>query len=262
MSKINKKRKLLDTRTLVASSLLTAISIIFTRVFAVMVPLAGVPALRLSFGQIPIAITGILFGPFAGGIAGAVADLVGFMLNPGGGVFFPGFTLSSMLWGIIPGLFYKIMNNRRTGINFNIVNTIVIILLTVGLVNLVFSGGIISIENGNITLSGSTLEIVISIIAIVVAIVFIIIPFVISRRYKEKEDRARKSIYSIDKIVFIITISYVIISLGLNTLWLTILYDSAFMAFLPGRILAGVFMIPIFSMAIYVLSKFFKYVRN
>ena len=62
---------------------------------------------RLSFGEIPIMLAGILFGPFAGALTGIAADLLGYMINSAGLAYFPGFTLSAALIGFIPGLLLK-----------------------------------------------------------------------------------------------------------------------------------------------------------
>ncbi|WP_353097482.1 folate family ECF transporter S component [Tissierella praeacuta] len=95
----------LDTRTLTQSGFLVAISIVITRFLSFMVPLAGgLPALRLGFGEVPLMISGLLFGPVVGGISGIVADLIGAWAFPQG-PYFPGFTLSSMLWGVISGMY-------------------------------------------------------------------------------------------------------------------------------------------------------------
>ena len=67
----------LSARTAANMGLLTAVSIVLTRVFGVMVPIAGVGALRLSFGEIPIMLTGVLFGPLPGALTGIAADVVG-----------------------------------------------------------------------------------------------------------------------------------------------------------------------------------------
>ena len=95
------------TRTLAYLALLTATSIVLTRFFAVMLPVAGVGALRLSFGPVPIILSGLLFGPAAGGAVGALADLIGFPINPFGGVYFPPLTLTSALHGILPPLIIR-----------------------------------------------------------------------------------------------------------------------------------------------------------
>lgn len=106
-----------STKTLTQAGFLTAISIVLTRFVSIMVPLAGgLPALRLGFGELPIVLSGLLFGPLVGGTTGLVADLIGALAFPQG-PFFPGFTLSSMLWGILPGIYSIYL--RRKGENGN-----------------------------------------------------------------------------------------------------------------------------------------------
>lgn len=85
-------------------SFLVALAIVLTRVFGVMIPVGGGLGLRLSFGEIPLMLAGVLFGPAAGAMAGGAADLIGFLINPHGGPYFPGFTLSAVLTGLLPGL--------------------------------------------------------------------------------------------------------------------------------------------------------------
>ena len=85
-------------------SLLAALSIILSRLFGIMIPIAGVGAVRLSFGDLPLMLAGIIFGPAAGFIVGAVSDLIGYLVNTGGGPYFPLLTLSSALTGLLPAL--------------------------------------------------------------------------------------------------------------------------------------------------------------
>lgn len=87
--------------------LLTAASVILTRFFGTMLPIAGVGALRLSFGEVPIILAGLLFGPVAGGTVGMLADLIGYPINPFGGAYFPPLTLTSALHGILPPLIIR-----------------------------------------------------------------------------------------------------------------------------------------------------------
>lgn len=102
----------ISTRTLTQAGFLVAISIVLTRFVSIMVPLVGgLPALRLGFGEIPIIMSGLLFGPLVGGISGMVADLIGAWAFPQG-PYYPGFTLSSILWGVLPGI-YGIYLRRR-----------------------------------------------------------------------------------------------------------------------------------------------------
>ncbi|HEY3315364.1 MAG TPA: folate family ECF transporter S component [Bacillota bacterium] len=90
------------------AGLLIAASVVLTRFFGVMVPLAGVGALRLSFGDVPIIMASLFLGPVWGAAVGAASDLLGFALNPMGGPYFPGFTLTAVLVGVLPALFLRL----------------------------------------------------------------------------------------------------------------------------------------------------------
>ena len=60
--------------------------------------------LRISFTFLPIAVAAILFGPTSAALLGALIDVLGALLFPSG-VFFPGYTLTAMVQGLIYGLF-------------------------------------------------------------------------------------------------------------------------------------------------------------
>ncbi len=180
------KGKVMNTRTLVYAGFLTAISIVLTRFLAVMVPLAGLPTLRLSFGEIPLMISGLLFGPIVGGISGLAADLIGVMINLQGPSIHPGFTLSSILWGLIPGLYGIYLKTRTKEAN----------------------------------------------------------PF------------------SIRNVTIIVSICIILISLGLNTYWLSNLFGKGFMVLLPGRALSAIVNIPLQSFMITTLIKHLKRIVN
>lgn len=61
--------------------------------------------LQLSFDFLALAAAGYLCGPWLAGMAGALADVWGYFLRPSG-PYFPGFTLSAILMGILYGLWY------------------------------------------------------------------------------------------------------------------------------------------------------------
>ena len=89
-----------NTRKLVILSFLTALTIVLARFLSFQIQI-----LRISLEFLPIMIAAILFGPFAGGLVGAVADVIGATLFPAG-TFFPGFTVSAFTTGVIYGLFF------------------------------------------------------------------------------------------------------------------------------------------------------------
>jgi len=95
---------------MVVMALLIALEIILTRFLSI-----ETPTLRIGFGFLPVAIMAILYGPWWTGAAGIVGDLVGMTLMPKA-AFFPGFTLTAFLTGVIFGfiLYKKPVTWKRT----------------------------------------------------------------------------------------------------------------------------------------------------
>ena len=172
-----KSRRKITTGTLVKASFLVALSIVLTR-FATILP---VPTIRIGFGEVPLIINGILFGPIVGGIGGIAADLIGIMINPQGPPHL-GFTFSSMLWGVIPGLYIMYFKKKNNG----------------------------------------------------------------------------KDLYSAINIAIIVSTCFIIISLLLNTYWLSHLYQKGVLALIPGRAIVALVNIPIQSAIIKILMKYFR----
>ena len=121
------KKKFFNTRDLVVASLFIALSIVFARLFSIRVS----EGLRLSFGQTPIILSGILLGPVWGLIVGALADVVGFVVAPMG-AYIPGLTLTSALVGLIPGLIYRYIFKKNMILAI-VVSVIIDMLLVNGL---------------------------------------------------------------------------------------------------------------------------------
>jgi ECF transporter S component (folate family) len=88
------------TKVITFMGLLIALNVLLTHV----VPVIQTEILRISFGFVPLSLSGMLFGPIGGGVCGVLSDLLG-MLIAGKGGYFPGFTLSAFLSGAIYGLF-------------------------------------------------------------------------------------------------------------------------------------------------------------
>lgn len=88
-------------RRLTISAMLLAISVIFG---FFKIPLSQVSEIRLQF--LPVAVGGMLFGPLYGGIIGGLSDILCYIVRPTG-AFFPGFTVSAILQGVIYGLLLR-----------------------------------------------------------------------------------------------------------------------------------------------------------
>lgn len=86
-------KKYFSVKTLVASALLVALNIVFTRLLSI-----DAGPVRIGFGFIPIAFGSMLFGIVPGTIIAIVADLLGALLD-GAGIWL-GFTFSAALYGV------------------------------------------------------------------------------------------------------------------------------------------------------------------
>lgn len=93
----------LSTSKISYISLLTAMSIVLTRLASIRIAIGGVEGIRIGFGKLPIILGGLMLGPFYGGLIGAIADMVGYIIQPIG-PYMPQFTVISALSGILPAL--------------------------------------------------------------------------------------------------------------------------------------------------------------
>ena len=96
-----------STKELVYMSFLIALNIVLSRVASIRISIGAVEGIRIGFGSFPPILAGIMFGPGAGGIVGAIGDIMGYYMNPMG-AYIPLFTLSAALTGVIPSLILKL----------------------------------------------------------------------------------------------------------------------------------------------------------
>ena len=89
----------MSVKKLTALAMLVALNIIMAEVAKF--PLVP-KVLELSFGFVPVALAGMLFGPWTAMLVSGVADVIGAILA--GVEFFPGYTLSAVLSGLFYGL--------------------------------------------------------------------------------------------------------------------------------------------------------------
>ena len=118
------------TRRLCVIAVLIAMQIVLGRIAAINVG----SYLKISFGFIPIAVCGILTGPFWTLLMAAVCDILGALLFPTG-AFYWGFTLVAAVGGLIYGLF---LCNRKENIILCLLCTLTIALICNILLNTVF----------------------------------------------------------------------------------------------------------------------------
>ena len=92
----NSKNNLLSLKGLLVMALFIALSMVFKRFSITMGPF------RISFENLPLILSGIIFGPVIGFITGAVADILGCFIS--GFTIIPLITLGAAMIGCVPGI--------------------------------------------------------------------------------------------------------------------------------------------------------------
>lgn len=90
----------IGVKTLCIMSLFVALNIVMAELLKIKI----FPGLELSFGFIPVALCGMLYGVVPTVCVAVVADVIGALIFSGGEFFF-GYTLTALLTGLFYGLF-------------------------------------------------------------------------------------------------------------------------------------------------------------
>ncbi|SEA83784.1 ECF transporter S component, folate family [Pseudobutyrivibrio sp. ACV-2] len=131
-------KKLFNTKTLTIAAMLTAIGIILG-----FFKLPITQLIEIRFGSLPVAMAGMMFGPGVAGIVGALIDIGGFLVKPTG-PFFPGFTIS----GIVSGIIFGVMLHDNKCTFLRIFATQAIHTLIVGIIMNSFWLNLLYLKNG------------------------------------------------------------------------------------------------------------------
>ena len=89
----------ISTKKLITLGVLVAMDVVLARFLSL-----NAWNTRIGFGFVPMVLAALLYGPLSAGIVGALADFLGAILFPTG-PYFPGFTFSQFLMGVVFGLF-------------------------------------------------------------------------------------------------------------------------------------------------------------
>ena len=123
-----------NTKKIVIIAMLVAFDVIFSRLLAFNILIA-----KVGLGFAAAAVCAMLYGPAWAGVCAALAALVGALLFPTG-AYFPGFTATAALTGVIYGLFlYKGRPNFKRCFLAALTNGLAVTLvLNTAMISLVF----------------------------------------------------------------------------------------------------------------------------
>jgi len=103
---------LVGTKKMVYAGLLIAMGIVLK-----MFEISVTPNFRIGFTTVPTIFSGIVLGPIYGFMVGFLSDFIQFVIKSDGGAFHLGFTLTSALYGLIPGLVSMYVKNKNIELN-------------------------------------------------------------------------------------------------------------------------------------------------
>lgn len=230
----------MTTKKITTMAFFSTLSIILTRFFSFMIPLGGLPTLSIGFGGVPIMLSGILFGPISGGIVGLVSDLIGFLINDRGGIYHVGFTINSVLTGIVPGLIFLFIKKYKVkNEHINFINHFIIVASTLLGIFYIFSQKeVVTKEYVAWILVGALILISISLIIIMAYL-------------KRKEEIKAQINYFLLSVLLVELLIYV----GLTPIWIKNLYGLPSLISIISRILRMVLIVPIKTFLIIVVFK-------
>ncbi|OON97937.1 MAG: hypothetical protein ATN36_02120 [Epulopiscium sp. Nele67-Bin005] len=237
------QKKRISVYALSITALLTAVSIILSNL-SIMIPLFGFPALKFSISRVPLFFIGALFGPVLGGSAGFIIDMVSFMTTSTG-VFHFGFTLNTILLGVIPGI---IFSKKQVPTSFNKYNLILAIVALAGALIYINYIGIHTLETID-NFMGVPVNVALSVLMVLLVIALIIVIKILQTKFTQINIA-----FSIDKILFVCSIQYLIVNLILTPYWLNQVYNIPFVASSSVRVFKSIIDIPLQVSLIYILG--------
>jgi len=128
--------KKIPVTILAYAGVLVAMNILLSRVFTINLG----NSIRINFSAAPVFLSGIWFGPFIGGLTGIAADLMGCVVS--GYAPFPLITVSTCLWGVIPGLMAGMLRTKKAETYFESIISYLRVVFVLGITMAVTSQGI------------------------------------------------------------------------------------------------------------------------
>lgn len=227
-------------KNITLSAMLVVLYVVINRFIAINIAAFGSPAfIRITISTIVLIIASIVMGPVYGMAVGIVSDVVAAIMFPIG-AFFPGYTLTYAMAGLIPGLvFYLSKKLNLKDILFFTLNVVIEFILHAGAIAYIWIYK--SIPTSSKTSFGLSTPLIIVATLLLIAS-FIIITLV---GYNQITSKKRKSFYSVSKIWFCYILIEIVCFFFLNSFWSTILIGTPFSILFVLKVAKSFFTIPI-----------------
>ncbi len=206
-------------------------------VFAIILSITGQffpETIKVQFDDTVLMLNGLIFGPFYAIVVGIVADLGSVLIN--GYTFFPGFTINSILYGLIPFVFIRFL------IGVKMLKYVIFCLLLA-----FFAGSSYYIINSESIASITTtrfIRYVFLFISIINTSIVLILIF---------KTKGNKNKLSYIESIFIVLIVAFLVNILLTPVWLKILYGTPIVASVQIRLFKSILLLPLDAFLLYKL---------
>lgn len=195
------------------SAMFIAISIILMRIFVFP---QGMSYFRLSLGNVPIIIGGILLGPIYGAIIGLLADVIGASIFMGANfLVFP--MISSVLYGLIPGLIFLAFKRLRGKIKISPSYPLLLLLLIVAVIYFSLQTSFTNPFNSSVTYLLTPLNKFIAICLTSLVVIGLLIALYFSDRRLRLKDNYKNTLPS--DFAFIVIVTELIVDVLYTPIW-------------------------------------------
>lgn len=242
-----KNKKLQKT---IFAGLMVSIGIVLSSVVSISYP-PNSTIIRFGIGYLPLIILSISLGPKLGFVAAIIQDILGYIVyiwvyGTPSGPFFPGFTLNSILYGVLPGMIYNLkIKNKNLFLYINFV--FLLLLFAMGIWGIINIEQIIDLIENRLSSDMQFDPWVIYLLIILgeIGVIAIVAFLYKNRKYDDSSQR----------IIFSIMLLEIVVTLILTPLWVSILYKIPFLPQMPLRIIKAPIEIFIYSLLLLRIIK-------
>jgi ECF transporter S component (folate family) len=242
-----------NLRKIIFAGLMVATGIVLSNILSISYP-PNSTIIRFGIGFLPLVIVSIVLGPKIGLYSAIVQDILGYFVyiwvfGVPSGPFFPGFTLNSILYGVVPGVVYNLrVSNKRF---FGYVNyALLFFLLISGIWSIIRVEEVIALIENRLS-EGMSFEpwVVYLMIGLGMLGVVSILFYLYTKRNEAEEEQ---------RIIFSVIFLQLLVALILTPVWVSVLYKIPYLPQLPLRIIKTPVEIFFYSALLTRLIKVFK----
>ena len=237
---------------------LSALFIALTIVVSKFLPISNVfnlPFLRISLGPTLLIFASILLGPFYGALTGLLSDLVGFIFDTTGFAYNPLFSLTYLLYGLVPGLLvYLLQKNKSSKPIIQIVSFVIINIFVICFFSL---NDVIAPYGGKEYVLDLTTKLIVIFSSLGITLLYFVLYIILYKKFKNKDQRVL-----LNNISIINFITLIFVQLFIGVIVKKITYEVDIVVLLGGQIIVTTIEILISNYLVCVLyfvsTKMFK----